>query len=91
VSELTGRPLKVLAGLELEETSIIMTDDDEQSPENGAIPVYRQGGPRDGDLMAYVSILPALDGSAHFLVHGPDPHPEPVQGCAACADLLGLK
>lgn len=48
------------------------------------------GGKRDGDLMGYVSVLPALDGSARVLVlvHGNSPHRNPVSGFDACDGLF---
>jgi hypothetical protein len=87
IDSLTARPLKVL--LNTEETEVVMSGEGAWAPDNGAIPMYKNGGKRDGELMGYVSVLPALDGSVQILVHGMSPHRSPVSGCIACGGLLG--
>jgi hypothetical protein len=73
--------------MDFERTDIDMVDD-EAAPPNGAIPVIRRGGPRDGGLMGYASVAPNLDGtSTTVFMHGAEPHPEPVEGCEACASF----
>jgi hypothetical protein len=73
--------------MDLQHVDVEMATDDQEAPPNGAVPVIRHGGPRDGGLMGYASVFPTLDGSLTVLMHGSDPHPEPVEGCEACAQL----
>lgn len=65
---MNGHPIKVLCGWQ--EMTIVMAEHNEAVPPNGAIPMYRQGGPRDGDLMGYVSLFDSPDDELRIVFHG---------------------
>jgi hypothetical protein len=77
--------------MDLEHCDVETAADGDEAPPNGAIPVFRRGGPRDGDLMGYASAFINLDESCTVLLHGDEPHPEAVEGCPACAGLWDVE
>ena len=81
------RPVRVLLGTLPE---IELAEPGQNAPAEGAIPMLQRGGPDDGGLLGYVSVVQNEDGSADLSVHGITPHSTPVKGCAGCEHKAGL-
>lgn len=85
---------RVLAGTE--QCTAVMTTDEDAAPVNGAVPLYRQGGPKDGGLMGYCTVLHVSTDDppeAWIGFHGVLPHPTstpPAPGCEGCHAVIEI-